>query len=503
MMKRVLSLMLSLIVLLTCVSAWGEEDYSLAEKLQRQIDFGNGVKGAVMVHAAGDGALAQLLAPLNDTEIQIRSIKDQNSTAFQLYLYTLDGEKQVGLTRLYGDDQDVYMSSDLLPELILTYHVGGDWLDTLMAQDSNANWYTAVMNLLTVPESIWEEEWVPLLEGYYADLEMWLAEYAAEPQVNQSSDGETLMTVRYEIPADAVKAQIKVLLQKALQDEALMTLVRGQTTEEQQFTYLTPGLMYYYEAAIDAVQMEGEITLERDLSTMGETMSTLLQLPLPAATGWNMLTLDQNAEEMIISLTGEQVNISVEMETAKASATSADYSGVVRVIPAADDAQAASVAFRLAKVFSHSVDDDTREHDVTTWTLELAPDESAKGDEDYLFFEPVTASLMTHIHSKSAKRNATTLEVSAGFTQGSDSFSVAGSIKTASPWVLDQLPVEGAESIENMTDSYLMEIMGTLWENLQADLAAMKDGEIPVPELASATDTAAEETPATNADLTP
>ena len=481
MMKRFLCLVLCLSMVFACTAAVAEEDYSLTEKLQRQIDFGNGVKGAMQIAAAGDSAAAQLLSCLNGTTIEIRSIKESGGDAFQLYLYTLDGEEQVGLTRFYGDDENLYMSSELLPALVLTYHTGGDLMDALSqrGEDENPNWLTAAWRLMSVPETVWAESWEPLLEGYYADVEVWLADYASEPQVNHTAGGETVMSVRYEIPADAVKAQVKKLLGKALNDEALMTLVRAQATDDQQFTYLTPGLMYYYEAAIDAADLEGEIVLERDLSTMGKTIGTAIQLPLPAASGWETLTMNQDEDLTTLSLTGSAMSIALEMETASSSQTSSSYSGVIRVIREDGEGKNLAAAFILSRVFNHSVDADTREHDVTTWTLNVATDASVSEDEDYMSFEPVSATLMTHIHSKSAKRNATTLEVQASLNQGKEQFVLAGSVKTASPWVMDQLTTEGAEDVTAMTDSYLLEILGSMWSNLMAQLPDAAVEELP------------------------
>ena len=477
MLKRILSLVLCLMMVLTSVCAFAQEDYSLAEKLQRQIEFGNGVKGAMVINAQGEGTLAQLLAPLNGTEIQIRSIKDQSGSDFQLSLYTLDGEEQVGLTRLWSQGENLYMSSELLPALVLTYATGGDLIESMMPDAENVGWYSAAMNLLTVPETVWDEEWAPLMEPYYAQIELWLADYAAEPQVNHGEKGEILMTVRYEIPAEDVKAQIKVMLGKLFSDDALLRMLRTQLTDEQQYVYLTSGLQYYYAAALDAIVLEGDIVLERDLSTRGETVSTSVQFPLPASAAWQMLTLDETSNAMRISLAGEAQSISVEMEIANGS----EYGGVVRVDPAADDAQSCAIAFRLTRNFAHSEDEDTRAHDITTWKLEASVEESVLGDEDYLQFEPISATLMTHVHSKSARSNATTLEVSAAFAQGADSISVAGSIKTSSPWVMDKLSVEGAEDVSAMTESYLMEIMGEMWSNLSAEMYALKGIELPVP----------------------
>ena len=90
MMKRFWCLMVCLTLALTSVCALAAEEYTLPEKLQMQIEFGNGVKGAVMLTASGEGALTQALSVLNGMEIQIRGIS--LDWTYQTSFYALDGE---------------------------------------------------------------------------------------------------------------------------------------------------------------------------------------------------------------------------------------------------------------------------------------------------------------------------------------------------------------------------------------------------------------------------
>lgn len=504
MMKKFLCLMICLTMVLASVGALAAEDYSLMEKLQRQITFGNGVKGAVQLSVSGESELAKMLSGLNQLQIEIRSIVAQTGDQFQASLFTLDGEEQVGTTQIYGVGDNLYLRSELLPDLVLTYPTGGNIVDSLLerTEEQNPTWYSAALNLFTVPETTWNESWAPLFETYYTDLELWLSDYAQEPKVIQGAVGETVMTILYTIPAEALKAEMKVILAKALNDQALMTLMRAQLDEQQAYTYLTPGLQYYYDAAIDALPLEGDVLLERELSTMGETVSTTVTLPLPGGLEWDTLTLEQVGEDATLTLMGEEESIALEMKKAVSTATSDDYSGVIRYLPAEGKDLAAN--FQLRRVFNHYEDNDTRAHDVTTWSLQLAADESVAGDEDNLTFEPIEASVRYHVHSKSAKRNATTLEFAASYEQGSESYALEGSIKTVSPWVLDVLPTEGAEDVTAMTENYLGEILASLWQNAVVELSNLKPEEIPAPEavldtdagLASATDTAPTAVPA-------
>ncbi len=486
--RRLMCLVFSIALCVVGMGASFEtEEYTLPEKLQRQIEFGNGVKGAAVLSVEGESALAKLLGPLSGTEIQIRAIQSEGQ--YQLQFYTLDGERQVGLTQLYGNDSALYLRSALLPNLVLTCPIGADRLDSLLgrAEDSNPLWYAAAMKLFAIPDSIWEETWAPLLQPYLTDVELWLNSFAAEPQVIEQADGGKVMAVRYVIPVQSMKEQAKTLLSRLFSDEALLPLLTAQLADDQRAVYLTPGLLYYYETAIDSLQLEGSILLERYLSTMGETLATEMSFPLPQNdTGWTMLTIRQAGDDTRLTLDGQSRDITLEMKQAYTSDTAATYRGVLRIVPDEADAAALGVEFELSRLFTQTVDADTRAHDRTTWELSLAP-----ADPDgraITAFEPIKATLTTHFHSKNAKRNATTLEVSLSCQQGGESLSLTGSIVTSSPWVLENLPMDGAEDLSAMTDSYRGEILSQMLSNAVAALSTMHPDALPSPESATGTD---------------
>lgn len=475
-------------------AAFEAEDYTLPEKLQRQIDFGNGVKGAAVLTVAGENALAKLLAPLSGTEIQIRAIKSDGQ--YQLQFYTLDGERQVGLTQLYGTDSAVYLRSALLPDLLLTCPISGEWLDGLLGREAGANplWYASAMNLFSIPETTWDENWGPLLQPYYTDVELWLNGYAEEPQVLEREDGGKAMAVRYVIPVQDMKDQAKALLSRLFSDEALLALLSAQVADDQQAVYLTPGLMYYYENAIDSLSMEGDILLERDLSTMGDTLATEMSFPLPQnRAGWTTLAISQTGEDTVLRLSGESRDMVLEMKQAYASDTAGSYHGTLRLIPADESAEALAVRFGLTRLFTQTVDADTRAHDRTSWELSLAPADVGGDGRPVMAFEPIKISLDTHFHSKNAKRNATTLEASLAFQQGTESFALTGSIVTSSPWVLENLPMDGAEDVSAMTDGYRGEILSQMLANAVAALSTIHPDALPSPDAATGTDLSAGE----------
>ena len=67
-MKKFLCMALCLALVFTSATAMAAE-YTLAEKWQRQVAFGNGVKGTINLNVSGEAEWAQLLSPLNGTEL--------------------------------------------------------------------------------------------------------------------------------------------------------------------------------------------------------------------------------------------------------------------------------------------------------------------------------------------------------------------------------------------------------------------------------------------------
>lgn len=477
-MKKLISLVLAVVLALCAATAFAVE-YTLPEKLQRQIEFGNGLKGTLQVSVEGDGEWAKLLSPMNGAEIQLRGIHKDDS--FQYQAYTLNGEEQVGLTQLYGDSQMMYLRSELLPDTLLSLSTGGDVINKLLGggEDENPTWYSAAMNLLTVPATSWEERWLPVLDKYDSMMEMWLNDYAAEPVVNREKDSASTMIIRYDIPVEAVKAQTKVLMEQFLQDEELLTLLRAQLTPAQQAIYLNANLMYYYEQAIDSLNLDGTIGLERELTTKGEMNSTTITLPMPENDeGWEQVTLEQQKNTTIVTWDGEKASVIVALEKTLSTGESAAYRGSLRVAPAEEDAQALSVAFTATSIHSNTVDDDTRRHDVTTWSISIQPDANEDAEENIISFEPMSLEARIHLHSKQANLNATTLAIDCTAQLPGGTADVAFEIKTASPWVLETLPTTGAVSMETMTAEERIQALTDIALNGLVSLAAMNPAEL-------------------------
>ena len=233
---------------------------------------------------SGDAEWAQLLSPLDGAELEVRAIQKDGRTQYRLY--ALKGEDMVGLTRLFSENNTVYLASDLLPDTILRLSTGGDLINLLTGgrEGDAPNWYSAAEKLLNIPESTWKEKWAPVMERYEKELEMWLETFASAPSVKRDGDTATVLA-RYDVTSDGLKAQMKAMWHEALADEELQTLLVDQLTEAQRLAYMNPGLQWYYDALVDSLQLGDGVVLEREMTTKGEVVASSVTLPLDKVPG--------------------------------------------------------------------------------------------------------------------------------------------------------------------------------------------------------------------------
>lgn len=462
-MKKILCMMLSVLLVFSAATAFATVEYTLEEKWQRQVDFGNGIKGTLTMNVEGEADWAQLLVPLSGIPLEIRAIHSDDS--FQYRIYAEKGEESVGLTQLYGDSQTIYLISQLLPDMVLSMDAKGDLLHRLTVEEEGMtpSLYSAMLNIMNVPQTTWEGKWEPALSAYETAIELWLESYASAPSVKRDDAGSATVLVRYDIPAEAVKEQIKALWGNVLQDAALQPLLRGQMNQAQQDTYLNEHVKYYYDQLIDSLVLNGNVVLEREMTAKGEAIRTDMSFPLDM-NGFTALKVNQNGEVTKVKLEGTEKNLELEVEKSASTADSTAYQGKVRMIPADQAQQGLGLSFALVEVKSSSIDEDTRSHDVTNWTLTLKQDEACTGDA-WQKVDPMEISARIHLHSKGLQYNPVTVEMNVSVKLAEAVLSAALELRTSSPWVLDELPTEGAVDVASMTEEQRTQLFTDLGLN--------------------------------------
>lgn len=488
---RILCLLLCL--MLMCSTALAA-DYALPEKMSRQINAGSGVKGAVTLAVAGGSEWLDMLLPFTGSVLQIRYIVKGDQFQWQLYALN-DQEEQRALTQVYGDGTHLYLRSDLIPDTLLSLPMGSGLMDAIFSGDAeNPTFYSVVQELLSISSEDWENSWAPALEPYEAALEQWLTQFAVGPSISQSNSGASNMTLRYDIPADALKGAMKDLMGKFLQDSTLLDLLRPLLSDAQQAVYLNPAISYFYDAVIDALPLHDGLTMVRVLSTRGEVLTSELVMPLPEnANNWTALSLQLTGSETSLTLQGAEQSITLALvETDGDSDTS--WNGFFRYLPAAGTP--VSAAFTLQKQFTTSTDaEDNRAHETTNWLLTAKPDLSHLAEDDptrvdYADFDGISVSFSTHYSGRDQFSNPTTLELTLSAQLPAFTLDAAASLRTTTPWELTPLPTDGAQPMLELSGERVAEILGEFSRNAALTMTSLTT----VPAAAAEPETNAEPT---------
>lgn len=468
-LNRFLCLLLGM--MLACSTALAATEYTLPEKMDMQIRSGSGVRGTVTLAVAGGSEWLDLLLPFTGSKVEVRYIvKDDR---FEGQIYALDDqEQQRALTQVYGDASHMYFRSELLPGTVLSLPIGSDLMDMFLGgNDGNPTFYNVVQNLMDIPGENWEKDWTPVVERYESALEQWLTGFAAEPSISQSESGSSNMTLRYVIPSGALKAAMKDLMSQFLSDEELLALMRPLLSEAQQAVYLNPAIGYYYDAVIDALPLQGDLTMVRVLSAKGEMLSSSLVMPLPEnPNGWTSLVCEITDLDTSLTLQGPAQTITlVAQESASAREGTNTWNGIFRYLP--QEGTAISAAFSLSKKLSVSTDADTgRRHETTEWSLtarrdlnHLSADDASR--ENYADFEDIALTFSTHYSGREQLNNPTSLDLVLSAQLPALTLDMETSLRTTNLWEMSNLPTEGSESLLNLTPERLAELVSEFTRN--------------------------------------
>lgn len=494
-MKRLLSLTLVLMLVLLCtVASAFDRDYTLSEKLQRQLDYGSGFKGTLTVEASGSAPWAAELSRLNGVNWEIRALSSGGQ--FQYQLYAPDGEAQVALTQVWGNADKLCLGSDLLDGTVVTLPLTGNLLDSVLGADSAvASWYPVALQLMDLPQTTWNNSWAEVVEPYYAAIELWLANFASAPAVTRGEDSNITITVRYTLTDAALREEMTVLLDKALHDTALLTLLRGQMDEAQADVYLNPYLLPFYTELIGQMKLEGNVELERVMTARGDTLSTVIRLPLNGSDGWSAFEWTQNGEDIAVSLQGSERTLTLQMKANGLDTAAGTWAGTLLNVPASptEDDPARAFSFHVARTYEERADEDGREHEITRWAVAIsdAADHLPEGIASVQAVEPIALTAELHFHSMSNQKKPTTLEADVSLSVGDSIVRVVLNSKTTNPWILPQLPEDG-EDVMTMSPERRTELL-TRWTDGMLSAASTLSGTIPLPEDTPVQDAAPDE----------
>lgn len=538
MMKKVLCLLLCLMLIVPFAAA--ETADTLPKRFARQLSGGNGVRGYARITASGLADWLSVLLPFTATDIQIRAIGEKQGEMsedilddddWQIRFYAENSAKQeVGTTYLYGDPKGVYLQSELLPGMVLSVPVEkthllyeffrGDWIDLFFAFDpmdmkanganGNASSYEAVGRVLGVPAEEWEAKWMPVLEKYFLYLDLWLAGYGEPSMVSGEDVGSLRMTATYTIPVEDLKKEAKYIIGLMLYDNDLQSLLLPYVTMEQRVTYLNPTMVYFYEACIDALDMEGDIILSREMSAMGEVTHATVSLPLPTLpetvtdpvdelitnlfgledAKWlsevDRVVVNQFGFEQNITLDGEKRSITISATEIDAVEDADAWEGTVKVIPNAGvEENALSASFACSAGHKIWQDDNYLDHDTSKFSFEINPaldnlDEDDPFRSSYIEFQPVAVSLSVDYRNNPHQANSAVqinVDVDANLPDAQVQATVV--LRITNPMDMKALPTTGTEDFTQLNAERKDELLQLLIANAVQTMSALNADELP------------------------
>lgn len=537
MLKRILCLVLCLMLALP--AAMAETADTLQKKFSRQLTGGNGIRGKLSLTASGVAEWLDMLLPFVGTDIQIRAmgekqgdmsadIADDDDWQIKLYAENAAGS-EVATTWLYGDPTAVYFQSELLPDTCLSLPVEqvnllyqmfkGEYAElffafdpfalTLPGKNGNASAYEAVTEMLGVSQEEWNENWMPVLEKYFLQLDLWLTGYG-DPSFVTGEEGPLTMEATYVIPADDIKREAKYLISQMLFDNTLQNLLLPYVTLEQRITYLNQTLVYFYEACIDALPLEGDVILSRQMSAMGEVVSTTVALPLPVLpekltapvgemaaamfrlpyddllSGMNRISFVQREDEKIITLSGEKRTLTLTAQESQPDENTTEVEGSLRITPNVGvDENSLSATYTWS--YGHRIwqDESYLDHDETAFALRVEPDLDMLSEDDpfrntYVDFAPLSVDWTVDYRNNAYQESSPVqINVSASAKLPDALIGLDMVLRITTKLAMSPLKTSNAVNFAVMTEEQKTELLSTLTKNAEKVLSSLNS---PVPD---------------------
>lgn len=136
----------------------------------------------------------------------------------------------------------------------------------------------------------WKAQALNCLASYETALSIWMSQYAA---TQTGRDGDNLYTeLACEIPADAVKAEIRGLLQMFYGDTELLQLLSQVLAPIGAGIYLNPAMEGLLVMLAEEAMPEGTVQVVRRFDAQGTLVLDSIILPLPAFEKWQDVHLE-------------------------------------------------------------------------------------------------------------------------------------------------------------------------------------------------------------------
>lgn len=313
----------------------------------------------------------------------------------------------------------------------------------------------------------WKEEAAVVLSRYETAVSLWMNQYAGTAM---GKDGETLYSqLSCNIPADALKAEIKGLLKMLYGDEEALALLGDVLAPLGGSLYLNPAMESVFAALVDGLPLEGEVEVLRRFDAKGSLVLDKVALPLHESllpmggAPWQKGSLEMTAEGLCLSLEGA-AGQGLRFSAGK---TESGYAGQLMY----DDQESAHVGFDYALEWQAMDEVYTLQTDLVErmmqGTLTLTPDAETA-------LPPQRITLDLTFTSRSAIRTATRMVADVVWMDRAGDASIAMTVNLKTAGAFDVQPVAALEDVMFFSDMPADERTALLLHILLAPLRLMQ-----------------------------
>lgn len=462
-MKKIISIVIGLVVALSLIVSASAAGYALPEKMMKQIQVGSGIKGTINLKGNADADLQPFFAAVQNAEYELRGIHFSNNEHYYIY-QAGENEQRNNLSEILKNDEGkIYLRSDLIEGKSYQLPNLENILGLLLKADgTNPSVLSNIIQAVLSEQS--EEGSAFNTDALERQIETWITSFATETAIQKSEEGTPRLFQEFVIPLNELYGEISSLIRYLSKDEGFMTSIRTLLSEEQAALYLNPNLEYFYLEALNHLNLKDEIRLSRSLSTMGELISSSLQIPLDEEkTGFSSIviqTADQAKSYLITGAKGTyMLKIPADFDLKKP-----DFDDTLSFVYVNnEDEKAEKLSLKISVTKKHETYDDPDEsktHEKDHYVIHIARDTSVLPEQIHEEMIPdmesANAEIDIHYSSKMQLSSPTALEIAAKVEQGKFWFELNATIKTASPWTFSPFEVSDAVSMADwQKDDYI------------------------------------------------
>jgi len=455
---------------------------ALVQKMDKQMKAGSGLNGTVTLSG---------ISGLNSLSLDVQYVLQKAQS--QLMISLKNGQEELIKTSVYQQDDKAVIDAGLASRKLYSLTGGWEAFAGLISGSSLTAGQPSITSLvidmlLSSDETKDDTSLANAAAPYFTKVELWMQGFADSPALEKDANGASIMKVAYSIPAAALKAEIKQLLVDLLADEKLLPLLWGKMTKEQADLYLNPALQDFYFQAVDALPLEGAVTMNRSVTTTGQHIETAIVLPMSSdGSGLKNVTYMLKTAEG-----GDITNIKLDMQdgslefsmqaAAQVQADTASYQGMIRYLPGevpnwqVDSTtpkytgKALSVTYKAGITTKLTVDADGKNNELYALAIELAPDWSYLAQEptdeikaQYILSEPANITASAALLSGQARNASISIQAQLRYISGAVDWKLDVQGKTTPPWAFEPVDVNTAEDLASLNadqlNGLLMEIL--------------------------------------------